>query len=143
MEKLIIDTSYFIAYLNKRDKHHQEALALSKKLEAYEAVITDYIFDELVTFLAYHVNRNYAVKVANEILNKVDEGELTLHFVDHETFKDALNYFSKYDGLSFTDCTTLSLMDKLGTQFVLTFDRGFDNVTLVGLKKPVINVRYL
>lgn len=72
------------------------------------------MFDKLVTFLAYHVYRDYAIKVANEVIKKVDNEELTLYFVDHETFRDALNYLAKCDRLSFTDCTTLSSMDKLG-----------------------------
>ncbi|QXJ28514.1 hypothetical protein J5U23_01383 [Saccharolobus shibatae B12] len=42
MEKLILDTSYFIAYLNKSGKHHSEALSLSKKVEEFESVVTDY-----------------------------------------------------------------------------------------------------
>ncbi|QXJ34955.1 hypothetical protein [Saccharolobus shibatae] len=82
MEKLILDTSYFIAYLNKSDKHHSEALSLSKKVEEFESVVTDYILDELLTFLIYHVNRNYTINVAKTILSKIDNGELTLYTLD-------------------------------------------------------------
>ncbi|MCH4816852.1 MAG: hypothetical protein QXY87_13475 [Saccharolobus sp.] len=64
--------------------------------------------------------------------------------IDLKTFTDALNYLIKYDKkLSFTDCTTLSLMDKLKTQFILSFDSDFDGITLIEFKKPIINIKYL
>ncbi|PVU68016.1 PIN domain nuclease [Sulfolobus sp. SCGC AB-777_G05] len=144
MDKLLLDTSYFIAYLNNNDANHERALKLSEKIKEYEAVITDYIFDELITFLIYHVNKNYAVKVAKLILEKVKEGELNIFLVDWEVFVNAINYLVKYERkLSFTDCTTLSSMDKLNTQFMLSFDRDFDNINLLKSGKRVINIRYL
>ncbi|MCG2909433.1 MAG: PIN domain-containing protein [Stygiolobus sp.] len=144
MDKLLLDTSYFIAYLNNNDVNHERALKLSEKVKEYEAVITDYIFDELITFLIYHVNKNYAVKVAKLTLEKVKEGELNIFLVDWEVFVNAINYLVKYERkLSFTDCTTLSSMDKLSTQFLLSFDRDFDNINLLKSGKRVINIRYL
>ncbi|MEJ2772196.1 type II toxin-antitoxin system VapC family toxin [Stygiolobus sp. CP859M] len=144
MDKLLLDTSYFIAYLNNNDVNHEMALKLSEKIKEYEAVITDYIFDELITFLIYHVNKNYAVKVAKLILEKVKEGELNIFLIDREVFVNALDYLVKYERkLSFTDCTTLSSMDKLSTQFLLSFDRDFDNINLLKSGKRVINIKYL
>lgn len=143
MAKLFLDTSYFIAYLNKKDKHHDEALKLSEKVREYEAVITDYVFDELVTFLIYHVNKDYAIKVVPIILEKVKEGELDMFFIDWEVFINAINYLVKYERkLSFTDCTTLSSMDKLRSEYLLSFDNDFDNITLLKLGKKVVNIRY-
>ena len=144
MDKLLLDTSYFIAYLNNNDVNHEKVLKLSEKIKEYEAVITDYIFNELITFLIYHVNKNYAVKVAKLILEKVKEGELDIFLIDWEVFVNALNYLAKYERkLSFTDCTTLSSMDKLSTQFLLSFDRDFDNINLLKSGKRVVNIRYL
>ncbi|BDB99481.1 hypothetical protein SACC_24980 [Saccharolobus caldissimus] len=72
------------------------------------------------------------------------EGELNIFLVDWEVFVNALNYLVKYERkLSFTDCTTLSSMDKLSTQFLLSFDRDFDNINLLKSGKRVINIRYL
>lgn len=143
MAKLFLDTSYFIAYLNKKDKHHDEALKLSEIVREYEAVITDYVFDELVTFLIYHVNKDYAIKVVSIILEKVKEGELDMFFIDWEIFINAINYLVKYERkLSFTDCTTLSSMDKLRSEYLLSFDNDFDNITLLKLGKKVVNIRY-
>ncbi|QIW23999.1 PIN domain-containing protein [Sulfolobus sp. S-194] len=144
MVKLLLDTSYFIAYLNKNDKHHSEALKLSEKVREYEAVITDYVFDELITFLIYHVNKDYAIKVASIILEKVKDGELYMFFIDWEVFIHAINYLVKYEKkLSFTDCTTLSSMDKLRSEYLLSFDNDFDNITLLKLGKKVVNIRYI
>ncbi|BDC17653.1 PIN domain-containing protein [Acidianus sp. HS-5] len=114
MDKLILDTSYFIAYLDSKDNHRKEALKLAEKIKDYEAVITDYIFDELITFLTYHVNKDYAIKIVTSILEKVKDGELEIFLVDWEVFTNAINYLIEKK-LSFTDCTILSSMDKLKT----------------------------
>jgi predicted nucleic acid-binding protein len=112
--KVVINTSYFVAYLNKRDRHHAEALKLSKVLENYHPYITDHILDELVTYFSYRVDRRHAASVAEAILKKIDEGELDIVLADSEILTQALTYLKKYDrDLNFTDCITLATMDQL------------------------------
>ncbi|MGC9050893.1 type II toxin-antitoxin system VapC family toxin [Pyrobaculum sp.] len=143
-EKVVIDTSYFVAYLNKKDRHHAEAVKLSKALENYHPYITDHILDELVTYFSYRVDRRHAASVAEAILKKIDEGELDMVHADREILTQALIYLKKYNrDLSFTDCITLATMDKLAAQHILTFDSDFDNVTLLKTRKRVVNIRWL
>lgn len=142
--RLVVDTSFLIAYLNRRDRHHEEAVRLSGVLENYHVYITDYIFDELVTFFAYRVGRDYAVRVAEAVLRKVEEGEVDMVMASEEVLIDALDYLRRYErGFSFTDCVTLAVMDKLGVDHILTFDSDFDGVTLLKSRKRVVNIRYL
>jgi|BEDMetMinimDraft_2_1075160.scaffolds.fasta_scaffold06390_2 hypothetical protein len=57
----------------------------------YESIITYYIFDGLVTFLIYHVNRSSTVKVAKLVLEKAkkvfpltDPNSFGFHTIIHE-----------------------------------------------------------
>jgi len=84
------------------------------------------IFDEVVTFL-----RAKVPWIAQEV------GKNTLENLDviranNEDFRTAWELFNKFDELSFTDCTTLSLSKRLKIRRVVTFDqslmRAFEKV---------------
>ncbi len=45
--------------------------------------------------------------------------------VDEETFDESWQRFKHSSGLSFTDCTSMTLMDELETRHVFTFDQHF------------------
>ena len=49
---ILIDTSFVVALVNRRDEHHQEALALSYQVETSTTVVTDAILTEIASFLA-------------------------------------------------------------------------------------------
>ena len=56
-----------------------------------------------------------------------------IHAVDHALEREALATMRKYDEhrLSFTDCTTLVLMEHLGIERVFAFDEDFHKVGYV------------
>jgi len=84
------------------------------------------IFDEVVTFLRAKVPW-IAQEVGENILENLD-----LIRVNDEDFRTAWELFNKFDELSFTDCTTLSLLKRLKIRRVVTFDqslmRAFEKV---------------
>ena len=52
MQKIFIDTSFWIAFLNKRDQFHKEAKKYFKfALEIYTIQTSDFIIDETITFI--------------------------------------------------------------------------------------------
>ena len=68
-----------------------------------------------------------AKEVGENILENLD-----VIRVNDEDFKTAWELFNKFDELSFTDCTTLSLSKRLKIRRVVTFDqsliRAFEKV---------------
>jgi len=48
---ILLDTSFLIAFYNKRDSRHREALKIFDEIANDKLVISDYIFDEVVMFL--------------------------------------------------------------------------------------------
>jgi len=128
--KIFIDTSALIAYYNIDDLCHAKASEVFKKIEKEEIPLTrffttDYILDETVTFIERVLNRH-------ELAVKVGEGLLTSPFttlirVGEEFFQEAWNYFKDGRGYSFTDCTSFTIMKKLGITHAFTFDRHFES----------------
>ncbi len=100
---IILDTSFLTAFYNKRDSRHREALKIFDEIANDKLVISDYIFDEVVTSLRAKVPW-IAQEVGENILENLD-----VIRVNDEDFKTAWELFNKFDELSFTDFTTLSL----------------------------------
>ena len=55
---IFVDTGGWIAILNRRDQHHQEAVTIFNKLQQQQMrlLTTDYVIDETVTRLRYDTN---------------------------------------------------------------------------------------
>jgi len=127
---LFADSSAYIAYYNKRDRNHNKAISLVKRIRSGEfgSVIiytSDYVFDEVVTtILILTRNKDLAIKIGEAIrssrITKIVK-------VDNEIFQKAWDMFKKYrDKLwSFTDCTSFVIMRKMNIKTAFTFDKHY------------------
>jgi len=128
---VFIDTSIFVAARNKRDRNHQRARELMKRaLTAEFGVIytSDYVIDEAVTTaLARTRNHQIAVNTGRHIL---DSERIEKLAISGEDFNLAWSKFQtiKDRFLSFTDCTSLALMERRGIERVMSFDSHFDGL---------------
>lgn len=125
-----LDTGIFFAAYNKNDSMHLDGtLALvSSQLGWFGRVYTStYVIDEALTLTKVKMGGHHAVRLANDITQsrkitrlKVDD--------DQTVIRDAMDQFKRHSdvrGLSFTDCTTLVLRERLKIDILLSFDRGF------------------
>jgi len=139
---IFIDAGVFIAYVNKKDSHHSKATDLIDDIMENKqgaAFTSNEVFDEVVTFLLYKTGdiRNSA-RVKELILGNKEKDIpqfMNLLFVDQEMLDKAWKIFVKYSNkkLSFTDCTTIELMNSKDIEYLASFDGGFDGiVTRIG-----------
>ena len=50
--EIFLDTSFLVAFYNKKDKNHSEARRLISEADKHTSfVISDYVFDEILTVL--------------------------------------------------------------------------------------------
>ncbi len=130
---IVIDASVFCAYANAKDIHHHNSKKifsdiLSKKYG--EAILTDYLFDEIVSVIFRKTNKKTATEIGNVILNS----EVFLVQIDAVVFEKAWKIFPKENSFSFTDCTTIAFNDTFGITHVATFDKEFSklkNITVI------------
>lgn len=131
---VFVDTGIFVAFHNTKDVNHSKALKIIKKIATGKlgtAYTSDYIFDEAVTTaLVRTKNPQTALTVG-----KLIQGQLTAPFVailkvNTPEFEEAWNLFIKYakKGLSFTDCTSIALMNKNNIKNIASFDTDFDGI---------------
>ncbi len=126
--KIFIDTSALIAYYNADDKYHSEASEVMKKIKQGEIsltcfYLTDYIFDETITFIERVLgNHELALKVGEALQTSP---YTTMIQVDEEIFREAWSFFKQNKGYSFTDCTSFQAMKKHSLNHAFTFDQHF------------------
>lgn len=128
---VFIDTNIFVAARNKSDINHKRAVELLKKalMGEYGAMYTsDYIFDEAVTVaLVRTKNPKIAIDIGNFILSS---RKLRILYVDNLILLKAWKIFKKYTErmLSFTDATSIALMNHYNIDYIMSFDTHFDSI---------------
>lgn len=126
--RIFIDTSALIAYYNIDDEHHVEALEAMEKIRKGEIpltrfYITDYIFDETITFMECVLNEHELALNVGEALQT--SPFTTMIRVNEDLFEEAWGFFKENKGYSFTDCTSFHAMRRHGITHALTFDKHF------------------
>ena len=124
----LLDTTVFIAAAFPREKHHKEGRAIITSVEEGalgEPVITDYILDEVVTF----VRKRKGAAASIEMLDAITHSpRLRLVKVESRHFEAGLQIFRTYEGLSFTDAISVAVMRDLGIEVIYSFDSDFDGI---------------
>ena len=132
---VLVDTGVLYADHDRDATRHEAA---SDALEAvYDGefghpYISDYVYDEAVTLTRSRTNSVDAATRLGERLRGVGEYP-TVYALEHVSvavFQAAVRTFERYDdqGLSFTDATTIALLDRLDLDRVLSFDDDFDGI---------------
>lgn len=136
---IFVDTSALIAFLLKTDQDHEYAkIAFAKyNRRAYQLVTTDYVADELVTFL--RCKEKLPIRDVISVFQDLSASDVQLFAVKREIFEDALVLMAKFGDhyFSFTDCISFQVMKDLKIKNVLTTDKdfeiaGFNNLLLKG-----------
>ena len=123
MERVIVDTGAWYAYINAKDLDH---FKVREFLDSFEGklVTSSYIFDEIITLVLARLGHKKAVKVGQVLLNpKVVE----LVRVGAADEWSAWQLFQQRSDkmYSFTDCTSFVLMRRLKLTKALTLDEHF------------------
>lgn len=121
---IFVDTSAWYALLDKTDSDHASAVKFKESL-THSLVTTNYVADEIITLAKNHLGYRIAV----EIGEKLWSGSIaTLIRVTSHDEKKAWEIFVKHrdKGFSFTDCTSFSVMERLGIIEAFAFDEHFN-----------------
>jgi len=124
---LFWDTSAIVAYYYTDDVFHRPAsnfMEEVKKKRLYKRFyITDYILNESLTFFERVVKDH---DLAEEVGDAIFESSfVTIERVDEELLSESWELFRHRRGMSFTDCTSFTLMRRMELKKAFTFDRHF------------------
>lgn len=118
-----IDTSALFALVNAKDPDHEKVDRFVKRFQG-KLVITNYIFDEIVTLALSRLGHESAVTIGNLLQKSPHIDEV---WVTPSDEKQAWSLFaSRTDKFySFTDCTSFTVMRRLKLRRCLSLDRHF------------------
>ncbi len=126
---IFLDSSFIISFEVESDQNHVRAVEVLeeiKKGDFGERIVSDYIFDEVVTV---SFGRTKSLEKSVFVGNKIRES-LNILRVDDSVFEEAWKIFKsqKETKLSFTDCSTLALMERSGIKNIATFDEDYKKI---------------
>jgi predicted nucleic acid-binding protein len=131
---VFVDTGMFQALLDHTDEHHFEAVTLWKRFEEqnYTLFTSNYILDETFTLLRVRCGVEYAVTFRNTLVGSI---RLNIERVTVDDEANAWTFFVRdWHKLSFTDCVSFAVMQRLGLQQAATFDEHFSKAGFIPLR---------
>lgn len=120
---------------NARDDDHEpiEELFGRYREQNIPRHTTDYVLDELCTLLFRRVKHEAAVTFMEGLFDAAETGRLRVHRITSERFQAAWRLRKRFDDkneISFTDLTSMVVIEGLDLPAVLTDDEHFAHVHL-------------
>ena len=128
---VFVDTGIFVALHNADDEFHSKSKDLVKqalKGDFGRIFTSDYVIDEAVTAALVRTKRHdLAVDLGRHI---IDSPRITKLWIGEDSFNQAWEKFRAFKdkALSFTDCTSIALIEMRGIRHIMSFDCGFDGL---------------
>lgn len=127
MIQAFLDTGYLLALENRRDQHHDAAVAHWAEYapRRTKLVTTSLVFVEVVTFLNKRGRHDKAIKMGRRLL---EESSIELVYVGESLFQDGWEFLQQHADkrYSLADCVSFVVMRDRGIRQALAFDRHFE-----------------
>lgn len=130
MSEIFVDTSMFKALIDEKDEFHTQSMSIWKSLkeESVGLVTSNYILDETFTLVRARLGIAVVKRLRDTFLSSSHILKIIRVTIQDEA--DAWKWFVlPWSKLSFTDCISFSIMERLHLKRVATFDRHFRQAT--------------
>ncbi len=121
---IFVDTNAFISLVIENDAFHQTASAWWQKHKGAPLCTSNLIVIETLGWIRYKAGKAIAIEVGNRLLGS---DTIRVEKVTSQDEEEAWKLFQKTDGrgVSMIDCTSFTLMKRLGLSEIFTFDTDF------------------
>lgn len=136
-----MDTWGWVALGHKKDSRHTEIVRHYREINRRGGRIctSDFVLDELITLLFRRENIAEALVFIEGIFSSFKQGHLKIEKITPDHFDQAWELrrrFKEKPLISFTDLTSMVLMNELGIKNILTEDQHFFQVGMGFRKIP-------
>ena len=140
-EDIFVDTWGWMALGYRREPRHTHVKRLFQELRSNETPIctSDYVLDETITLLFRRENFEEATRFVNGILAAAALGQVRIERVTPDRFSagwELRKRFQDKPNISFTDLTSMAIMDERSINQVVTEDEHFLQVGMGFSKMP-------
>ena len=121
---ILVDSSFFIALVDRRDQWHAAAKSLLPHLAGETILISDLIVAESVTIIGRRSGGKAGEQLYHYFMDNCD-----LVITDEKMLAGGMQVFLRFDGtLSVSDAVSVFIMKKRSIDRICSFDSDFDNV---------------
>jgi len=140
-DAVLIDTWGWLALGHRRDARHQEVKAFYQALrkQGVRLYTTDYVLDELISLLFRREAFEESIRFTEGIFQASHKAQLTIERVTSERFTSAWALRKRFQDkpkISFTDLTSMVIMQERSITKILTDDDHFTHVGMGFQKVP-------
>jgi predicted nucleic acid-binding protein len=133
--RLFIDTWGWLKIFGRREARHEEVAQYYRRFrkEGGWAFTTDYVLDETLTQVFLRLPFPVAVEKYERIEAAREAEFLEVKWITPDRFDRAMDLRQRYDDkpdISFTDLSSMAVMQEVGLRDVLTGDAHFEHVGL-------------
>lgn len=131
---IFADSSFLVAYMVGRDRHHEAAVELFRRLAGQRIITTNHVRGETWTWLNTRSRHDKAVAFLNSVGG--GDGYIQVARVDVDPENEALAWLRRHDKreYSFVDATSFAFMRAKGIEEALAFDGDFAAAGFVELR---------
>jgi predicted nucleic acid-binding protein len=121
---IFVDSSFFIALVDRKDQWHSAAKAVLPVLADETILISELIIAESVTIIGRRSGGKAGEQLYHYFMDNCD-----LIVTDEKILKGSMSVFLCYDGtLSVSDAVSVFIMKKKNIDRIISFDSDFDKV---------------
>ena len=133
--KLFVDTWGWLTLRDKREARHKEVSDFYHKfrLQGGSVYTTDYVLDETFTLLFKRLAFPQAKESMEQLETAMATGHLQLEWITPERFARTKAWRLRFEDkprISFTDLSSMVVMEEMGITTILTGDAHFEQVGL-------------
>jgi len=129
MAVALIDTNVLFASASARDAYHDRASEIVRGIdhgELPDGIVTNYVVAETLNVATTKLGSD----AATQLLDRLIAGaRFELTHVAQADFNAAQPIFRQYDQLSFVDSILVAYMQRVGIEYIYSFDDDFDAVS--------------
>jgi predicted nucleic acid-binding protein len=129
-EPIFVDTWGWLALGHRHDESHAKVKQILQRIRQDGVLIytSDYVLNELITLLFRRENFNESIRFINSILTASVLYQLKIERITSDRFVLAWELRKQYKDkpyISFTDLTSMVIMQEYKIKFILTEDKHF------------------
>jgi predicted nucleic acid-binding protein len=131
--KVFVDTWGWLALGRRKEPRHKDVKALYKEFREQKKLIftSDYVLDELITLIFRREPYHLSVKFVEGIFKAIRLNQVLMKPITSEVITNAWELRKKFKDkplISFTDLTSMSIMQQSGISQIITNDQHFIQV---------------
>lgn len=130
---VLIDSSFYISFAYWNDSNHQRALTFYPKYKAFQKLTTEDFLKETLTTISQRLGKKASIELYDLIAQDTE-----VISISSTHFQAGLHLFldpKRQKDISLIDCIAVAVVEDIGTDAILAFDRHFSSLGLKILPK--------